>query len=548
MSTGYTSSGLPPDYPTAGRYPNVVLDVQALRAIRVVRNAGVVPIIERLLGDHPGRRSQLSVEAMLTAAVLSAETLSTYNRTDVCRTLAGLSARIRTRLGLPDTPIPYKTVSRQYRRLETKLADNPVADGEQVGLRWLVQRVIEASVPEQFRQTGTEIALDATAFPTFARTVDYTPQTDIDPADPPPGVRVGEDGKIIRCADPDARAGHRTGTSYYPSGPFTGYFFTTAVAARPGRWTGDPERFHQGNPVPPYVLALSVDPASHNPGPIGAAVTRAAWRNAPNTTVVKADAGYTDKYPTFNRPLHKEGWTIVAKPSKAETRRVRTLTAGRHQTIMLEHCGTFLWHWIPEGRRLPDPELAGDKLTDWYNERARLLRSSVVETYRDGSQRFRCPQCAGRVLTTAKTRNPTPTARKRRNRLPVSFAVDSEYCCDGTVRVPPELLDRTQRTPYGTAAWHTDYNGRNQAENVNSMLKGNGGIDKRSCRPHGLAAHTIAALALAVAHNIQLAARPDPTSTPKHTPHVTDATAEQSPPLPAEHNPDQHPRAPPQTA
>lgn len=41
-----------------------------------------------------------------------------------------------------------------------------------------------------------------------------------------------------------------------------------------------------------------------------------------------------------------------------------------------------------------------------------------------------------------------------------------------------------------------------------------------SCYPlgsgptHGLVAHTIAALALAVAHNMQLAARPDPTITP----------------------------------
>lgn len=70
-----------------------------------------------------------------------------------------------------------------------------------------------------------------------------------------------------------------------------------------------------------------------------------------------------------------------------------------------------------------------------------------------------------------------------------------------TVHGFPDLLDRHQRTPYGTWAWHTDYNGRNQAENVNAMLKGNGGIDKRSCRPHGTVAHTIAALALTVAHN-----------------------------------------------
>lgn len=39
------------------------------------------------------------------------------------------------------------------------------------------------------------------------------------------------------------------------------------------------------------------------------------------------------------------------------------------------------------------------------------------------------------------------------------------------------------------------------------MIKGNGGLDKRACRPFGLAVH-----------NMQLAARPDPTETPEHNP------------------------------
>ncbi len=60
------------------------------------------------------------------------------------------------------------------------------------------------------------------------------------------------------------------------------------------------------------------------------------------------------------------------------------------------------------------------------------------------------------------------------------------------------------RLPHVMHCVHTS----TQAENVNAMLKGNGGLDKRSCRPFGLAAHTIAALAHAVVHYMQLAARP----------------------------------------
>ena len=553
MNTRSTNRGLPKGYPTKGRYPNLIPYSQARRTIRVVRDSGVVPIIEPLLANHPGPRSALTTEPMLVAAILCAETQSSYNRTDVCRTLAGLSPTIRSDLGLPTTkPIPYSTTSKQFRRLEKLLTKGPTVDGVTVNLQWLTDQLLASSVPDHVLALVREIVMDATAFPTWARTYVHAVQADIDPDRPPPDVYFGEDGKILRCADCDARAGWRTGTSFYLAGHFTGYFVTIAVVARPGQWTGNPEQFHLGDPEPAVIVAISVDPASDNPGPIGAALARTVRRRCPNVGVVKADPGYTDKYPTFSRPLHEDGFVTVSKPSqgeKGETGRVRTVFLERRGIALLEHCGTFLSSWTPERWRKPPAELTGGELTDWYTERARLLRWSVVDRYKDGSIRIRCPQCSGRVNTTAHTRNRSAAVRRKLERLPISFHIETEsgFCCDGTVRIPTDKLDRYQRTPYGTRAWHTDYNGRNQAENVNSMLKGNGGLDKRSCRPFGLAAHTIAALALAVVHNMQLAARPDPTRTPKHTPHITDATVEQSP-LPAEHNPNQHSRAPPQTA
>lgn len=554
MNKRYTSPGLPSRYPTKGRFPNLIPDAQARRAIRVVRDSGVVPILEPLLAKHPGRRSALTVEPILVAVVLTAETLSSYNRTEVCRTLAGLSRTIRSELGLPtDEPISYSTVSKQQLRLERFLKEASTVDGVKVSFPWLIDHLLASSVPEHVLARLREIVLDATAFPTWARTYEFTPQADIDPDRPPPGVRVGEDGKILRCADTAARAGWRTGTSYYPAGSFTGSFITIAVAARSGRWTGNPEQFYPGDPEPAYILGLSVDPASDNPGPIGAALARTVRDRYANVGVVKADPGYTDKYPTFVRPLHEDGFTTVSKPSKAEIRQVRTVFLEDQGIVLLEHCGTFLPPWTPKrtedtkGWRRPPAELTGSELTDWYTERAKLLRYSVVDRYKDGSIRIRCPQCSGRVNTNARTRNRSAAVRRKLERLPVSFHIETEsgFCCDGTVKIRPEQLDRYQRTPYGTWAWHADYNGRNQVENVNSMLKGNGGLEKRSCRPFGLAAHTIAALAHAVVHNMQLAARPDPTRTPEHSPHITEATVEQSP-LPAEHNPNQHSRGPPQ--
>ncbi len=106
--------------------------------------------------------------------------------------------------------------------------------------------------------------------------------------------------------------------------------------------------------------------------------------------------------------------------------------------------------------------------------------------------------------------------------------VDSEYCCDGTVAINLEHLDNHQRCPYGTWAWKTDYNGQNPSENSNSMLKDRGGLDKRSCRPFGLAAHTIAAAMLAVVHNLQQTERTRATNTETTTPTGKSATSPDS--------------------
>ena len=46
---------------------------------------------------------------------------------------------------------------------------------------------------------------------------------------------------------------------------------------------------------------------------------------------------------------------------------------------------------------------------------------------------------------------------------------------------------------------------RLQVENVNSMVKDDGGLDPKMCRARGLGAHTLAALAAAIAHNLKLA-------------------------------------------
>ncbi len=97
-----------------------------------------------------------------------------------------------------------------------------------------------------------------------------------------------------------------------------------------------------------------------------------------------------------------------------------------------------------------------------------------------------------------------------------------------------DQIDNYQRNAYGTTKWATDYAGRNPVEGVNGMIKDDGSFEKDSCRAFGLAAHTLAALAAAVIHNLEQTRRTrnpekDNPNTPAHADQTTPDTTPASP-------------------
>ena len=116
---------------------------------------------------------------------------------------------------------------------------------------------------------------------------------------------------------------------------------------------------------------------------------------------------------------------------------------------------------------------------------------------------FRCPQCAGRIVTNLTTHR--KNARPNKSAPSTTITHHADECCKGLVTIPIDKLDHWQPTPWGTRAWKASYVRRLQVENVNSMIKADGGLDPKMCRARGLGAHTLAALAAAIAHNLKLA-------------------------------------------
>ena len=153
---------------------------------------------------------------------------------------------------------------------------------------------------------------------------------------------------------------------------------------------------------------------------------------------------------------------------------------------------------VPSALYRPPSGLTGKKLRGWYDRRAIYRYSTDSIDPETGSIRFWCPQCAGRIRSNLKTRN--PKAKVGKNAPFVARSDDAEFCCPGRVTVPVKHLDRYQSIPYGTTAWKKSYNRRNQIENLNGILRNEGGLDDRWCRALGAGSRFVGSIMMGVAY------------------------------------------------
>jgi hypothetical protein len=77
---------------------------------------------------------------------------------------------------------------------------------------------------------------------------------------------IGGDGRNQYTVDPDARAGHRSGTNSRPAGPYVGYELHLAVQARDVRWTNGIDKVNLSDEVPGVITSFSLNPAGTHRG------------------------------------------------------------------------------------------------------------------------------------------------------------------------------------------------------------------------------------------------------------------------------------------
>ena len=511
---------LPDDFPneskrnpqnSAPQYPKTADKRLARRIVRMLESTTVVQEIDRFHRNHPGQKSRISTKALLLGMILAAYETGRYLRSDICSYLNGLDYRLGVELGLwtwsTRDPVTYTMSQKQTKRLETAIFEARYSSNDQPrSIDWFMSTFLTDTIPAHARKAIIAASLDWTPIPTWAVTRDYRIEEEIRKEQEPEDT--GEIGTLnlrdraIRSADGGARSGHSTATNKTSAGPFNGYNGHIIIPARGATWNGNPYNLTLGPLPPKYVPHGRAIPANNDNALNGLHAVLVALENFPNLKEIIADKGYTIYGEAFVRPLHRMGINVVMDYKNAHQKIIKTVTIGPEggEQVLLLHCGTFLVEWTPEYFLIPPQDLKGEKRAKWYADRDKYTWKPIGKPDKNGAIRFRCPQCDGRVKTNAKTRI---SSKRSQRKAPYATTIDQEYCCQGTITIPVEKLDTYQHIPFGTPAWKKRYGGRMQIENLNSLVKNDGGLEDGWCRALGQAAHNFGLLALLIAHNLR---------------------------------------------
>lgn len=534
------------------RFPTYTSADQAWRFLSVIHRSEAATAVCEWFRSHPGPKSRCSGEVLLLALCLAAETTGRALRSDVCKVINGLHSTIQHHLGVCDgtsfEPVSQSVVNRQMQRLErapfAKIMrelskecddeaeqeeeeaadgtddreDEPKASGVDKGLLWLVESLLLAAVPRKTRRKLKAVAVDGTAFPTFARVRDFRVQKDVDRAvraalmrgeSVPDDIMLGADGKLKRCPhDPEARASHRGASlaTDHKAGQFTGYMVTSVAASCDYRHYGDPTTVHLRDDPGPYILSFACDPASHDRGPIARDVLLSLKSAIPAIRLVTADREFSERRASLVRPLHEHRIDMVMDFPRPATANMRIVRVGTRGELLYSLAGDFLPLWLPLEFRGPCPHKNPAARRDWHERRSRFRYVPNGPPDKHGTRQLKCPQCAGKIVGAHRTR----TGKWRNRQPPGVLSIPTkqlrQWCCNGTVSVPVDDLDWWQPLPWGTGAHDSLYKwGRARIENLNGIIRNDGGLDPRSCRASGTVAHAFAFLAMALVNNVQLA-------------------------------------------
>jgi hypothetical protein len=456
-----------------------VSDPAALAVLEaIVDRSRVAERIEALLpvGVRP---RQLGTRTLLVGILLALTDHRPAHLTRVHQALTGLPDADRIRLGvLADWKsgrhlLTYRQLERTHGLVVAALARDPPDGCPSPILAGLSDDLLEASIPAEFQDTSTALAVDWTDLETFSR--------------PPP--RNGRE-----CADPEASWGHRSG-----GGPgqrselFYGYYLQAATMVAT----------EQGPPVPELVRRMTLTSCHHDPARALVPVLARLAGTGVALGDVLADSGYAHRAAShWAVPLRAAGASLVQDLHPAD-RGPKGTYAGAivaNGNLYCPAAPRALLELGPLARDAGREQVAAHDRQS--AEAARYKLGRITGDDPDGYHRVMCPAVMGKLRCPLRPESMALDRQRPEILVPPQHRPAS--CTQQTLTVPPEVHAKTaQKHDYPSAAHRRSYARRTAAERTFATAKDPASNDLRRgwCRLMGLAALTLFTACLLVVRN-----------------------------------------------
>jgi hypothetical protein len=405
----------------------------------IIDAAGVAPRIEAMLPTGV-RPRQLKVRTLLAGMCLTQADGRPAHLTRVHQALTSLPEDDQRRLGVitdwkggPHL-LTYRQTERTLALAAGALAkDHP--DGLPSGrLQRICDDLLEASIPGQFKDASTSLAVDWTDLESFSR--------------PPP--RGTSD-----CAGPEASWGHRKNNLLRSQDElFYGWYLSAGIMMRE----------ENGPAVPELARRATVSSCRHDPVRAFAPVLTAMPAAGASLGDILGDSGYAHRdADAWALPLRAPGAQLVQDLHPHDRG-----PKGTHDGAIIAN-GNLYCPSTP--RTLLElgplaPGAAKEQTADHDRKTAELARYKLGRITRDdadGYHRVQCPAAMGKI------RCPLRPASMRLDRDRPEILRPPQHpqacCTQQTITVPAEVNAKTrQKHDYPSAAWRRSYARRTGAE------------------------------------------------------------------------------------
>jgi hypothetical protein len=430
----------------------------------IIDASGVAPQVEAMLpaGVRP---RQLTVRTLLAGMCLAQADHRPAHLTRVHQALISLPGDHQRRLGViadwkhgPHL-LTYRQTERTFGLVTDALGKDQPDGLPSDRLQRICDGLLEASIPEEFKNASASLAVDWTDMETFSR---------------PPPARGGQ------CADPEASWGHRKNNLLRSQDElFYGYYLSAGIMM--------PEE--NGPAIPEFARRATVSSCQHDPVRAVVPVLTAMPADGIPLGDILADSGYAHR--------DADAWALPLRAAGAQL--IQDLhphdrgPKGTHDGAIISNGNLYcpatprrLLELGPLARdATPDQTAAHDSKTA---ELARYKLGRLTRDDQDGYHRVQCPAAMGKI------RCPLRPSSMRLDRDRPEILTPPQHpqaCCTRqTLTIPAEVNAKTaQKHDYPSKAHRRSYRRRTGAERGFAAAKdpASNDISRGWCRLMGLA-------------------------------------------------------------